>query len=95
MSVVALKRISQPLTELGSSEHLDNLTTTGTYHQAYSRNADTERGYPEANAGLLEVTSPPDVSMIYQRYTVYNSRAMYFRGFYGSSWGPWKKVLTE
>lgn len=92
---MVLKRISQPLTNLGSSEHLDNLTTTGVYHQALSRNADVNNGYPEAQAGLLEVFSPPGVQMEYQRYTVYNSRAMYFRGFYGSSWGPWKKVLTE
>ncbi|WP_246818702.1 pyocin knob domain-containing protein [Corynebacterium sp. HMSC074C01] len=92
---MALKRISQPLTDLGSSEHLDNLTTTGVYHQALSRNTDVNNGYPEAQAGLLEVISPPGVQMVYQRYTVYNSRALYFRGFYGSSWGPWKKVLTE
>lgn len=88
---MALKRISHPLTQLGSGEHLDNLTTTGVYYQALSRNADVNNGYPEAEAGLLEVISPPGISMVYQRYTVYNSRALYFRGFYGSSWGPWKK----
>lgn len=92
---MALRKISQPITELGSSEHLDSLTTTGVWSQSLSRNASVENGYPEAQAGLLEVISPSGVLMVYQRYTIYNSRGMYFRGFYGSSWGPWKKVLTE
>lgn len=92
---MALKRISQPITPLDGTENLDNLTRTGVYHQMRNANSSVENGYPIGEAGLLEVISPPDAGMAYQRYTVYNSRAMYFRGFYGSSWGAWKKVLTE
>lgn len=92
---MALKKISGPVTPLDGTEHLDNLTRTGVYHQALSRNASAERGYPTGRAGLLEVVSPPGASMVYQRYTVYNSWGMYFRGRYNGSWGPWRKILTE
>lgn len=92
---MALKRISQPITPLDGTEHLDNLTRTGVYHQSLSRNADEARGYPTGMAGLLEVVFPPNATMVYQRYTVYHSRGMYFRGRYNESWGPWKKILTE
>lgn len=92
---MALRKISQPVTALDGTENLDGLTTNGTYHQEFSRRADTELGYPVGQAGLLEVVNPTESSMVYQRYTLYNSLGMYFRGLYNASWGPWRKLLTE
>lgn len=90
---MALKRISQPIQNLGG-EHLDDLTANGVWHQSRSANADTDRGYPGAGeAGLLEVFSP-EAGMVYQRYTTFRSGGMYWRGRYMGQWYPWVKVAT-
>lgn len=74
--------------------HLDEVTAPGTYRQNLIAKALEERGYPEKNAGLLEVWNP-DGAMVYQRYTCFQSGSMYYRGSYRQEWGPWKKILTE
>lgn len=82
------------VTEL-ENEHLDDITTPGTYHQSLIVRAQTELNYPERKAaGLLEVWNP-DSRMVYQRFTVFRSGNMYYRGSYDKVWEPWKKVLTE
>ena len=91
---MALKRISQPITSLDGTEHLDNLTRTGVYHQNMIVRAEADKGYPERSAGLLEVHNP-DGGMVYQRYTVFWSGAVYYRGSYRGEWKPWRKILTE
>lgn len=75
-------------------EHLDDITTPGTYHQNMVVNALPELNYPEKTAGLLEVWNP-DARMMYQRYTCFWSGNMYYRGSYDKAWKPWKKILTE
>lgn len=89
---MVLRRISSSISELGNTENLDTFITTGVWHQRYSRNADPARGYPEANAGLLEVHGTP--TMVYQRYTIYYGRGMYYRAWYSGSWSPWRRIQT-
>ena len=91
---MALKRISQPITPLDGTEHLDTITRSGVYHQGYTVRAVEELGYPARRAGLLEVHNP-DSEMVYQRYTVLWSGEMYYRGAYRGEWKPWRKILTE
>ena len=91
---MALKRISQPVTPLDGTEHLDMITRTGVYHQDFTVRATAELGYPERRAGLLEVHNP-NADMVYQRYTVLWSGEMYYRGAYRGEWKPWRKILTE
>lgn len=88
---MALKKIRGPITPLDGTEHLDTLTTTGVYHQAFTVRAKAELGYPEGRAGLLEVHSP-DADMAYQRYTGLWSGDVYYRGAYRGEWKPWRKI---
>lgn len=92
---MALRLIKSPheVTRL-NDEHLDEVTASGTYHQNLIARASVKLGYPERNAGLLEVWNP-DGGMVYQRFTVFWSGDMYYRGKYLDKWGPWKKILTE
>lgn len=77
-----------------STENLDTVTTTGTYHQPQNRDASTVNNYPEGTAGLLEVQDSGH-RMGYQRYTCYNSGNVYYRGSYDGQWKAWKRLLTE
>lgn len=91
---MALKRISQPVTPLDGTEHLDTLTRNGVYHQNVTLRATAELGYPVLRAGLLEVHAPV-AAFTYQRYTVLWSGDVYYRGAYRGEWKPWRKILTE
>lgn len=92
---MALKLIKTPgeIKKL-TDENLDNVTAQGVYHQSMIVNANTDRGYPEKNAGLLEVHNP-DARMVYQRYTCFWSGAMYYRGRYDKKWGEWTRIATQ
>lgn len=90
---MALRKIGEPIRSL-YGEHLDDLTTTGVWHQSASSRASASLGYPTGIAGLLEVHSPAG-SMVYQRYTVYNSGDIYHRGRYNDVWADWKRLLTS
>ena len=72
-----------------TSENLNDLKTPGFYHQTTNANALTSRNYPTAQAGTLVVTHAAGVV---QEYTCYNSGNKYYRGFYISSWGGWRRV---
>lgn len=92
---MGLRKISEPIKRLWGSKHLDEIVTTGVWHQPLSRNADTNLGYPVAEAGLLEVHNPADATMVYQRYTRYNSGDIYHRGAYNGRWAAWRRVQLD
>lgn len=91
---MALKRISQPVTEL-STEDLNTVTRTGAYIQTSNRVAGRSENYPRNLAGLLEVHNGR--SFVFQRYTMYKDFGIYVRSYYGheGEWSPWRKILTE
>lgn len=89
---MARRKISQPIQNL-YGQSLDDLDTTGVWHQSSSNRASSNLGYPVGMAGLLEVHSPQS-SMVYQRYTVYKSGATYYRGRYNGTWAAWKQLAT-
>ena len=89
---MALRKIGEPIKRLWGSEHLDDLTTTGVWHQGRSLDASTSLGYPVPVAGLLEVHAPARTRMVYQRYTCFNSGDVYHRGAYDNVWQPWKRL---
>lgn len=92
---MALKRISQPITPLDGTEHLDTLTANCTYHQAMVVNSTAEMGYPvDRVAGLLEVHNP-DGNMVYQRFTEFWSGRVWHRGCYRGEWKPWVEIATK
>ena len=76
--------------DIGGGVDLNTYTTDGYYHQNSNANASSGSNYPVALAGMLEVTS--DGSMVYQRYTTYNSvHTVYVRTYYSGTWYNWAK----
>ncbi|MCH7370037.1 pyocin knob domain-containing protein [Aeromonas sp. MR16] len=74
---------------LGASEHLDDLKAANVYYQSANANAATARGYPEAAAGTLIVTTAAGPV---QQYYVYNSSRVYIRAQYSTgAWTVWAK----
>lgn len=79
------------VTALDGTEDLNNLVAGGIYTQATSASASTEKHYPKAIAGFLEVMANPS-GYIMQRYTAYNNSAVYVRTRYNNTWYAWKSV---
>ena len=76
---------------LDGTEDLNNLVAGGIYTQALNANASTDKHYPKAIAGFLEVIANPS-GYIMQRYTAYNNSAVYVRTRYNNTWYAWKSV---
>lgn len=76
---------------LDGSEDLNNLVAGGIYTQALNANASTDKHYPKAIAGFLEVMANPS-GYIMQRYTAYDNSAVYVRTRYDNKWYAWKSV---
>ena len=79
---------------LGNTGDLNNLTSGGIYTQAANANASTDKHYPAAIAGFLEVIVSPS-GYIMQRYTAYNNSAVYVRTRYNNTWYAWKSVTLS
>jgi len=79
-------------TNIPGSANLNNYNATGLYHQPSTANAASGSNYPVALAGVLEVIS--DSSIIYQKYTAYDSaHNVYVRTYYSGAWTSWTRVL--
>jgi hypothetical protein len=78
---------------LGGSVDLNTITSTGTYHQPTNANASSGSNYPAASAGMLEVYAAS--SMVYQRYTIYNSGQVYTRAIYNGTTYPWRQAIDS
>lgn len=76
---------------LDDTEDLNNLVAGGIYTQALNANASTDKHYPKAIAGFLEVMANPS-GYIMQRYTAYDNSAVYVRTRYNNTWYAWKSV---
>lgn len=76
---------------LGNTEDLNDLAEGGIYTQALNANASTERNYPKAVAGFLEIIVSPS-GYILQRYTAYNNSGVYVRTRYNDTWYAWKAI---
>lgn len=80
--------------ELGVVD-LNSYQTPGFYFQTANADATNGTNYPAARAGSLVVQASAGVTQQYYTYNFLNSDApdFYFRGYYSSSWSPWRKVL--
>ena len=53
----------------------------------------TTKNFPSNNSGFLECFYDSSVSTRYvQRYTTYNTSAIFIRHYYNSAWSAWKKI---
>ncbi len=76
---------------LDGTEDLNNLSSGGIYTQALNANASTDKHYPKAIAGFLEVITNSS-GYVMQRYTAFDNSAVYTRTRYNGSWYAWKSV---
>lgn len=79
-------------TELGNAVNLNTLTTTGYYYQSSDAEAAAGTNYPEPKAGLLEVLSNSNSSIIMQKYrpAAQASKYYYIRTFNAGAWTAWQ-----
>lgn len=77
--------------ELGNTEDLHDLTHNGIWTQHLNANASTDRHYPVAKAGYLEVFENPQ-GYVLQRYTTFDCSGIYICYRYNDEWSAWRSV---
>ncbi len=80
--------------ELSETDDLNDKIDNGIYSQALNANASTNKHYPVARAGYLEVLGNPQGYKL-QRYTAYDCSGMYIRYLYQGSWSSWKTITLS
>lgn len=76
---------------LSVEDNLDDFKNGGIYTQDRNVNASTDRNYPRAVAGYLEVLTNP-TGYVLQRYTAYDCTTIHIRYFYGNTWHNWRSI---
>lgn len=87
-----LAKILALKTVIPGSANLNTYNSTGLYNQPSTANAASGTNYPVALAGMLEVIA--DGSIIYQKYTAYDSaHNVYLRTYDNGTWYSWTRIL--
>ena len=81
-------------TELATAVDLNTLQTAGFYYQTANADAAAGSNYPVAQAGSLLIQRSAGVTQQYQTYGTSDTE-LYFRSFYNTVWGSWRRVLTS
>lgn len=81
-------------TELETAVDLDTLQTAGFYYQTTNADAAAGSNYPVAHAGSMLIQRSAGVTQQYQTYGTSDTE-LYFRSFYNTVWGSWRRVLTS
>lgn len=83
---------------LDATTNLNNLQTTGYYHQATAASATLALNYPTATVtGFLQVLSQPSgATVVLQRWTTTSTTLprSFIRSLVGSTWSPWLESVT-
>ncbi|WP_374556011.1 pyocin knob domain-containing protein [Aquitalea pelogenes] len=77
---------------LGAKVDLDDIISTGWYHQSLNSNAASGSNYPIPTAGMLSVYAAG--SMVYQHYLDYQGKRIYWRVKYNDTWSAWAGCPT-
>lgn len=77
--------------DLGNTEDLHDLIHNGIWTQHLNANASTDRHYPVAKAGYLEVFENPQ-GYVLQRYTTFDCSGIYICYRYNDEWSAWRSV---
>ena len=88
------------ITAWGNADQTPNLNSLwpqngySVYCVVFSGDATTAKNFPTTSSGFLEVMRDYSTSERYiQRFTTYNSSAVYIRHYYNSTWSAWKKTF--
>lgn len=78
---------------IGDAVDLNNITSTGLYHQPSTAHARNGANYPVQTAGLLRVAASS--SMVYQLYIPFGTGTIFSRVKYVDTWTQWKEFSAE
>ena len=73
---------------------LNTYQTAGFYHQTANADTSTANNYPVAHAGSLLIQRSAGITQQYQTHGTSDTE-LYFRSFYNTVWGSWRRVLTS
>lgn len=79
---------------LDAETDLNDFVDFGVWTQSQNAGASTDRHYPAAKAGYLEVFTNPS-GYVLQRYTAYDCTGVYLRYKYNGSWNAWKTITLS
>lgn len=79
---------------LDAETDLNGFVDFGVWTQSQNAGASTDRHYPAAKAGYLEVFTNPS-GYVLQRYTAYDCTGVYLRYKYNGSWSAWKTITLS
>ncbi len=79
---------------LDAETDLNGFVDFGVWTQSQNAEASTDRHYPAAKAGYLEVFTNPS-GYVLQRYTAYDCTGVYLRYKYNGSWSAWKTITLS
>lgn len=79
---------------LDAETDLNGFVDFGVWTQSQNAGASTDRHYPAAKAGYLEVFTNPS-GYVLQRYTAYDCTGVYLRHKYNGSWSAWKTITLS
>ena len=79
---------------LDAETDLNDFVDFGVWTQSQNAGASTDRHYPAAKAGYLEVFTNPS-GYVLQRYTACDCTGVYLRYKYNGSWSAWKTITLS
>lgn len=80
--------------DLGNTEDLHDLIHNGIWTQHLDANASTDRHYPVAKAGYLEVFENPQ-GYVLQRYTTFDCSGIYICYRCNDEWSVWRSITIS
>lgn len=76
------------------NQDFDTITKSGTYW-FNNGSSPTGNNKPTGNTGFLEVIANDSGTLITQRYTNFNGRGLYQRGYYNNNWSAWISLIQD
>ena len=79
---------------LPANQDFDTITKSGTYWFD-NGSSPTGNNKPTGDTGFLEVIANDNGTIITQRYTNFNGKGLYQRGYYNNNWSAWISLIQN
>ena len=80
--------------EIWWNDNANNRTWAGIHYAPEDWRGSVARNFPTEAAGILKVLKHSDYVLVIQEYTTYVSLERWIRSFDGTTWTPWKQIVT-
>lgn len=80
--------------EIWWDDDANDRTWSGIHYAPEDWRGEEIRNFPTWAAGILTVLKHPDYALVTQEYTTYVSLERWIRSFDGTTWTPWKQIVT-